>query len=134
MSYKSSTRYRLFSPALEDCINGSSKVDGSIPKSLLAKLTDEELEALTMWNYKQHDILPNMYHYSYNDGDTIIYLEHIRDLVIIDKMVSNKLRKDVEQERAREKQKQKNPLGASSRGIAQKQSGFYGHTFRFNNN
>ena len=33
----------------------------------------------TMCFYKQHGIMPNQYHYFYDQGDTIIYYEHITD-------------------------------------------------------
>lgn len=128
MSSKGSSWYRLFSPTLEDAIMYSSK-EGIIPKSLATKLTDEEIEALSMWTYKQHGILPHQYHHSYENGDTIIYPEHIRDLVVIDKMMSNKLIKEQREEQEKQKQKQKHKKSLGSVGG----SGFYGHTFRFNN-
>jgi len=135
---KGSARHRLFSPSLENAVMGSSSKDGSIPKSLADKLTPEESEALMMYNYKQHGILPNQYHYSYNDGDTIIFPEHVRDLVIIDKMMSNKIRKEQEKEEAKHNKNKNNPLkgdrglGAGAAGNSNKGAGFYGHTFRFN--
>lgn len=130
MSLESSAWYCLFSPTLEDAIMYSSK-DGTIPKSIVTKLTEEESEALAMWNYKQHGIFPNQYHYSYNDGDTIIYPEHLRDIVIIDKIMTNKLLKEQKEEQERQKQKQKkSSLGTS--GGKTGGSGFYGHTFKFN--
>jgi hypothetical protein len=122
---KSSPRRRLFSTTLEDAILYSSK-DGIIPKSLAEKLTDEEVEALIMWSNRQHDIMPNQYHYSYEQGDTIIYPEHIQDLKTIDKMVQNKRNADRQKEEAKQKHKQKNPLSGSDSG------NFYGRTFKFN--
>ena len=133
MFIEGSPRNRLFSSTLEDCIMYSSK-DGIIPKSIATKLTDEEIEALSMWTYKQHGILPNQYHYSYENGDTIIYPEHVRDLVVLDKIMTNKLVKEQKEEQERQRQKQKNPLGAGIGGGKIGGSGFYGHTFRFNNN
>lgn len=94
-----------------------------------AKLTVEEIEALNMWVNKQHGILPNQYHYAYEQGDTLIYPEHIADLLTIDKMMTNKINNDRKKEEATQKHKQKNPLGIKQGG-----GGFYGQTFKFNNN
>lgn len=132
MSFACSTWYRLFSSTLEDAIMYSSK-EGIIPKSLVTKLTDEEIDALVMWTNKQHGILPTQYHHTYENGDTIIYPEHVRDLVVLDKIMTNKLVKEQKEEQERQKQKQKNPLGSGGGGKIGG-SGFYGHTFRFNNN
>lgn len=132
MSLARGTWYRLFSPTLEDCINGSSK-EGIFPKKLSEKLTPEEIEAFNMWNYKQLGILPNHYHHSYENGDTLIYPEHIRDLMVIDKMIYNKHeadRKKEAEEAARKQKNNKNSLGAASKKGG---AGFYGHTFKFNN-
>jgi hypothetical protein len=103
-----------------------SSKDGIIPKSLVEKLTEEEIEALIMWSNKQHDIMPNQYHYSYEQGDTLIFPEHIQDLKLIDKIVTNKRRSDEQKEASKQKHKQNNPLGAGGSG------NFYGRTFKFN--
>lgn len=92
-----------------------------------AKLTIAEIEALNMWVTKQHGILPNQYHYSYEQGDTLIYPEHIADLLTIDKMMTNKINNDKQKQEATQKNKQKNPLGIKQGG-----EGFYGQTFKFN--
>jgi hypothetical protein len=104
-----------------------SSKDGIIPQSLVEKLTMEEIEALVMWSNKQHDIMPNQYHYSYEQGDTLLYPEHIQDLKLIDKIVDNKRKSEAQKEEAKQKHKQNNPLGGSQGG-----SGFYGRTFKFN--
>lgn len=128
---------RLFSPTLEECIMNASSKDGSFPKSLVTKVEDEVWEAFTMWVNKQHDIFPNMYHHFYEQGETLIYPEHIADIKIIDKIVSNKRIKDAEKERAEAERKQnkgKGGLGGGKSAVAGgKGSGFYGHTFKFNN-
>lgn len=66
-------------------------------------LTVEEIEALNMWINKQHGIMPNQYHHFYENGDTLIYPEHLQDLLKIDQMYSNRLDKE------RHKQEAKNP-------------------------
>ena len=112
-------------------MNASPK-DGSFPKSLVPKVEDEVWEAFNMWSNKQHDIFPNQYHHFYEQGDTQIYPEHIADIKTIDKMVSNKRLKDAEKERAEAERKQ-NKKGLGNKGLANnKGSGFYGHTFKFN--
>lgn len=75
-----------FSPNLENWIlNEGSKPD---------KLTPEEIEAWNMFLNKQNGIMPNQYHYSYEQGDTLIFPEHIQDLLKIDIMWTNKLKKE----------------------------------------
>ena len=110
-------------------MNASPK-DGSFPKSLIPKVEDEVWEAFNMWSNKQHDIFPNQYHHFYEQGDTLIFPEHIADIKTIDKMVSNKRLKDAEKERAEAERKSKKGKG---QGLGSKASGgFYGHTFKFN--
>lgn len=90
-----------------------------------------------MWNYKQLGILPNQYHYSYENGDTLIYPEHIRDIAVIDTMVSNKHKADAEKQKAESERKSKKSgigSGAGGKGVGKQSQGFYGHTFRFDNN
>lgn len=92
------------------------------------KLTVEEIDAIQMWINRQHGIMPNQYHHTYEQGDTLIYPEHIADLLIIDKMMNNKIKNDRQKEEAAQKIKQKNPLGVRQGG-----QGFYGHKFKYNN-
>jgi hypothetical protein len=54
-------------------------------------LIQSEIDALNMWVNKQHGIMPNQYHHFYDQGDTLIYPEHIADLLTIDKMYSIKI-------------------------------------------
>ena len=103
-----------------------SSREGVISPSYATKLSNEELEALEMWSNRQVGILPNQYHYSYEQGDTLIYPEHIRDIKIIDKIVDNKYK--VQRQKDEEAAKRKQNLGNSKKGG----SGFYGHTFKFN--
>lgn len=96
------------------------------------KLTFEEIEALEMWSNKQHGIMPNQYHHTYEQGDTLIYPEHIADLKLIDKIVGNKLAAD----RRKEEQKLKHKQGGSNNQLGSNQqlggNNFYGNTFKFN--
>jgi hypothetical protein len=125
---QSGTWYSLFSTTLEDAIMYSSK-DGIIPKSLAEKLSDQDVEDLEMWSNKQHGVLPNQYHYAYEQGDTLIYPEHIKNIRLLDKIVTNKHEADRRKEEAKQQSKQNNPL----KGGSQKGGGsFYGHTFKFN--
>ena len=127
MFVKSGTWLSLFSPTLEDAIMYSSK-DGIIPKSLVEKLSDQDLDALEMWSNKQHGIMPNQYHYTYNQGDTLIYPEHIADLRLLDRIINNKHEADRRKEAQKQQQKQNNPLSGSNNGGGN----FYGRTFKFN--
>jgi len=104
-----------------------SSKDGIIPKSLAEKLSDQDLEDLEMWANKQHGILPNQYHYSYEQGDTLIFPEHIQSLKLLDKIVANKHEADRKKEEAKQKHKQNNPLAGGKGG-----GNFYGRTFKFN--
>lgn len=115
-------------------MNASSK-DGSFPKSIVPKVEDEVWEAYDMWVNKQHDIFPNQYHHFYEQGETLIYPEHIADLRIIDKIVFNKRKKDAEKEREEQERKQRRSSGAhrglGAKGLPSKGAGFYGQTFKF---
>lgn len=112
-------------------MNASSK-DGKFPQSSVTKVEDEVWEAFTMWVNKQHDILPNQYHYTYEHGDTLIYPEHIADLKTIETMVSNKRKKDAEKaEEERKLKERRSNKGKGLGGTNKGGHGFYGHTFRF---
>ena len=91
------------------------------------ELTIEEIEAWTMWVYKQHGIMPNQYHHFYEQNDTLLYQEHIEDLLVIDKMVNNKLTYEKKKQEAAQKAKERNPLKGGQGG------GFYGQTYKYNN-
>lgn len=43
-----------------------------------------------MFINKENGILPNQYHWTYEQGDTLIYPEHIADLFVVGKMWSNR--------------------------------------------
>lgn len=107
-----------YSPELEDWLMYESS------KSLL-KLTPEVIDAWIMWTNKQYGIMPNQYHYYYNQGDTLIYPEHIADLITIDKIWNNKIKKEQQKEEAKQQNKNKNNKGVSNQG------GFYGQTMKF---
>lgn len=87
------------------------------------ELTAEEIEAWNMWVYRQHGIMPNQYHHFYGQNETLLYEEHIQDLLVIDKMMSNKINYQRKKAEAAQKAKEKNPFG--------KGGGFYGHTFKY---
>ena len=97
------------------------------------ELTQAEIEAWNMWMYKQHGIMPNQYHYFYDQGDTLLYEEHIQDLLTIDKIWQNKVKRD--QQKAEAKAKAKSHHNPLSGGGGQKSSGlgggFYGNTFKY---
>jgi hypothetical protein len=100
------------------------------------ELTKDEIEAFNMWINKQHGILPNQYHYFYEQGDTLIYPEHVADLITIDKMYQNRLKKEHQREEAKRAVKHNNPLKSnSSLGNQQQQPGanFYGTKFVYQN-
>lgn len=74
-----------------------------------------------MWVNKQHGIMPNQYHHFYENGDTMIYPEHIQDLIVIDRMYTNKLEK--ERKKQEGKNSANNPLKQT--GFSNKIGGFY---------
>jgi hypothetical protein len=115
-----------YSPELEEWLIYESS-------TALLKLTPEIIEAWNMWINKQHGIMPNQYHYFYNQGDTIIYPEHIADLLTIDKMWNNKMKKEQQKEEAKQQNKNKNnPLLLQQKQQQQnKGGGFYGQTMRY---
>ena len=78
-----------------------------------------------MWHNKQNGILPNQYHYTYQNGDTIIYPEHIADIATIDKMYAERMKK--EQQKAESKQAAKHPTAPTN----PKGKGFYGRKFTY---
>ena len=69
--------------------------------------------------------MPTQYHYFYENGDTIIYPEHIQDLQVIDQMWVNRM------ERERQKLESKNNAAKSPLKQNNKPSGFYGKTYRY---
>jgi hypothetical protein len=87
------------------------------------ELTAEEIEAWNMWIYKQHGIMPNQYHYFYDQNETLLYQEHIEDLLTIDKMWINKQEYQRKKAEAAQKAKEKNPFN--------KGKGFYGQTYKY---
>lgn len=107
-------------------LNNSSNEKGD--DKLLEKIEPEVIEAWNMWIYKSHGIMPNQYHYAYEQGDTLIYPEHIQDLMTIDKIWANKLSK--EQHRQKAKAPKNNPLAKQKGGLGS----FYGQTYKYNNN
>ena len=93
-------------------------------------LTPEEIEAFNMWLYKQNGIMPNQYHHFYQNGDTMIYPEHIADLTVIDKMWGQRLKR--QQQKAESKHPKNNPLaGQTKPHIGGKGAGFYGRKYTY---
>lgn len=112
-----------YSPELEEWIMHESS------KSLL-KLTPEVIEVWNMWINKQYNIMPNQYHYFYDQGDTIIYPEHIADLITLDKIWNNKMKEEQHKAEAKQQKNNKNnPLFQQQQ--KNKQGGFYGNTMRY---
>ena len=120
MSFESSTWCRLFSPTLEDWI-----LSDPPSKALEKKILPQEIEAWNMWIYKTHGIMPNQYHHFYEQGETMLYQEHIQDLMVIDTIWANKMK--MMNNKAKSKQHAKNnPLTKNTGGL-----GFYGQTYRY---
>lgn len=72
--------------------------------------------------------MPNQYHWTYDQGDTLLFPEHIQDLLVIDRMWSNKMKK--EQQKAEAKAKHagaNNPLKNQKGGTG----GFYNQTYKY---
>jgi hypothetical protein len=112
-----------YSPELEEWLMYESS-------KILLKLTPEVIDAWNMWMNKQHGIMPNQYHHFYDQGDTLIYPEHIADLITIDNIWNNKMKK--EQQKAEAKQNKNNPLkNQTKRGLGNNEGGFYGKTIKF---
>jgi len=84
-----------------------------------------------MWVYKQHGIMPNQYHHFYDQNETLLYEEHIQDLLTIDKMWTNKLTYERKKQEAAAKAKERNPLGKGG-GNQGQGGGFYGQTYKYN--
>ena len=72
--------------------------------------------------------MPNQYHWTYEEGSTMLYPEHIQDLLVIDKMWNNKLEKARKDAEAKAKHQANNPLKQHQ---GNKGSGFYGQTYRY---
>ena len=97
MSSESGSRSGLFSEALEEFIihrsddfSGNLKNPNTRDYKLASKLTKEETEAYVMYMNWQSGIKPTEYHYFYDQGDTIMYQEHIEDIYTISKMFENR--------------------------------------------
>ena len=112
--YRTTYGVAYFSQSLEDWIVYEGKPD---------KLTLDEIEAWLMFQNKQMGIMPTQYHHFYEQGDTIIYQEHIRDLQTIDKMWQSRL--DREQSKQDGKDQSNNPLKQK------KDNSFYGRKFKY---
>jgi hypothetical protein len=81
-----------------------------------------------MWVYKTHNIFPNQYHHFYEQGETLIYQEHIQDLLVIDQMWANKIKIQQNKEKAKIQNKNHH-LTKNNKGLG----GFYGQTYRYDN-
>jgi hypothetical protein len=115
-----------YAPELEEWIVYDSS------KALLS-ISNEVSEAWNMWVNKQYGIMPHQYHHFYEQGDTLIYPEHIADIITIDKMWNEKLKKERQKEEQKQKGVKNSPLTDKSKaggGLG----GFYGQTMKFNNN
>lgn len=118
---------RLFSPSLEEYI---------VQKTSGKDLTSEEVEVLNMWIFKQQGILPYQYHHFYENGDTMIYPEHLHDLATIEQMYNNRLAKERHEEEGKRaaKSPDTNPLKKGfSNTSGSLGSNFYGKKFVYRN-
>lgn len=70
--------------------------------------------------------MPNHYHWTYDQGDTLLYPEHIQDLLVIDRMWNNKMKKEQQKAEAKAKNKMNNPLKNQKSG-----GGFYNQTYKY---
>jgi len=70
--------------------------------------------------------MPNQYHYFYGQNETLLYEEHIQDLLTIDRMWVNKQEYQRKKEESAKKAKEKNPFKKAGDS-----GGFYGHTFKY---
>ena len=115
--------------------SGNLKNPNTKDYKLAAKLTAEEVEAWNMYMNNQSGILPTQYHWSYEQGDTIIYPEHVADLFTLEKMWSNrkkyregKARQEQEAKALQEKLKSGQNVTTLNQGGA---SAFYGKKYRY---
>ena len=113
MSVEGSAWHSPFSPALEEFIihhsenfSGNLKNPNTADYKLASRLTVEEIEAWSMWIHRGNGILPTQYHWSYEQGDTIIYPEHLADISVVDKMWTNRTKYREGKAAAEQKQKE----------------------------
>lgn len=90
-----------------------------------------------MWINKSNGILPNQYHHFYEQGDTMLFPEHIADLYTIDKMWANRLKyKEGEQKRKAETEKFKEQMKTGNQKYTTRNQGgksnFFGQKYRYN--
>ena len=90
----------------------------------------EEVEAWNMWIYKTHGILPTQYHHFYEQNETLLYPEHIQDLLVIDTIWNNKMKMLQHKAEAKQRAKSHNPLSKGNTGGL---GGFYGQTYKYDN-
>lgn len=142
MSGESRSWTGLFSSALEEFIiyssedfSGNLKNKNSQDYKLASRLTTEEIEAYVMYINRQSGIFPNQYHHFYEQGDTIIYQEHIADLYTIDRMFENrrkyregKQKQEQEAKELQQKMRQGQKTTMVNKGGASK---FYGKKFTY---
>ena len=134
----------LFSSSLEEFIiyssddfSGNLKNPNSKDYKLASRLSDEDVEAWNMWINKNDGILPNQYHYFYEQGDTIIFPEHLADLKTIDKMWNNRIKyKQGEEERKAKTQAFQEQMKSGQKVTTTRNQGgksdFYGKRYRYN--
>ena len=77
-----------------------------------------------MWHNKQNGIMPNQYHYTYQNGDTIIYPEHIADIATIDKMYTQRMKNEQQKAESKHASKEHRPTNPKGKG-------FYGRKFTY---
>lgn len=72
--------------------------------------------------------MPNQYHWTYDQGDTLLFPEHIQDLLVIDRMWNNKLKKEQQKAEAKAKHATNNPLKNQQQ---HSKGGFYNQTYKY---
>jgi hypothetical protein len=112
---------------------GNLKNKNSKDYRLASQLSEADIEAWNMYINKSNGIMPQNYHWSYEQGDTLIYQEHIADLNTIDRMFSNRQKYREGKKRQDEETKAlQQKLRAGQNTISKNKGGgsqFYGKKF-----
>ena len=113
MSAKGNKRRCFFYPSLERAI---------IYETSGKELSFEEHEFLQLYVNHKQGFPPNSWHYFYEEGQTMLYNEHIEDIKTVEKMFYNKHKI----ENAKKSGPTHNPLKAGSGGKRSLGGKFYG--------
>ena len=84
---------------------------------------------------RQSDIFPNQYHYFYEQGDTLLYQEHIEDLYTISKMFENRRKyREGKQKQEQEAKALQQKMNAGQNTTSRNKGGasqFYGKKYSY---